>query len=511
MIMKKRKVIASLVAVSMATTLLGTMQPSVTQAATKLKVSVSKCTLQVGKTKTVSANKKVTWKSSNKKVATVKKINGKKAKITAKKKGTCKITASVGKKKSVIKITVKKAQKKSTATPTITPIITPDITTNGAIATNSSVTEVYMNEVCGVSISISDIKTTSGTLVIKNNSGTDISFGLNYSIHKYENGQWTVLAGNWGAIPAIAEMVPNGKSSTNILKWADVYGSLPQGTYRVVKEISVYGHGNKKIASQFEITANTEVGVTSAPATETPTGGITASPAVATISPASSETSSEAAEMPTIDIAPQTASPEYANSPVNTLTPEEKEKLDEAIPNLSMPTVTGQPSSPLETAEPDTQIYMNETCGVSVSLSDVKTTNGTLTITNNSGNVVSFGYHFSIEKYEDGQWTVLTENPVVIPAVAIGILDGKIYENNLSWANAYGSLPQGTYRLVKEIFTSEQGKKIIACQFVIDENTEIGATSAPAATTPTGESTASPVVVTAAPAVTPAVTYGINE
>ena len=297
MIMKKRKVIASLVAVSMATTLLGTMQPSVTQAATKLKVSVSKCTLQVGKTKTVSANKKVTWKSSNKKVATVKKINGKKAKITAKKKGTCKITASVGKKKSVIKVTVKKAQKKSTATPTITPIITPDITTNGAIATNSSVTEVYMNEVCGVSISISDIKTTSGTLIIKNNSGTDISFGLNYSIHKYENGQWTVL----------------------------------------------------------------------------------------------------------------------------------------------------------------------------------------------------------------------TENPVVIPAVAIGILAGKIYENNLSWANAYGSLPQGTYRLVKEIFTSEQGKKIIACQFVIDENTEIGATSAPAATTPTGESTASPVVVTAAPAVTPAVTYGINE
>ena len=69
------------------------------------KLSRTKLTLKVGKKATLkvtNAQGKVTWKSSNKKVAAVK--NGK---VTAKKKGTAKITATVGGKKLTCKVTVK--------------------------------------------------------------------------------------------------------------------------------------------------------------------------------------------------------------------------------------------------------------------------------------------------------------------------------------------------------------------------------------------------------------------
>lgn len=71
----------------------------------------NKITLKKGKSQVlvvartpVTSTDKVTYKSSNKKVATV---SGK-GKITAKKAGKAKITVSSGKKKVVITVTVKK-------------------------------------------------------------------------------------------------------------------------------------------------------------------------------------------------------------------------------------------------------------------------------------------------------------------------------------------------------------------------------------------------------------------
>ncbi len=76
------------------------------QAATKIKLSKTKLTLYVKKTATLKVKgtkKKVTWSSSNKKVAKVSKTG----KITAVKKGTATITAKVGGKKYKCKVTVK--------------------------------------------------------------------------------------------------------------------------------------------------------------------------------------------------------------------------------------------------------------------------------------------------------------------------------------------------------------------------------------------------------------------
>ena len=502
--MKKSKIIASLMAVSLATSLVGTTPTVFTQAAAKkLQLSVKKCSLQTGKTKIVSANKKVTWKSSNKKVATVKKINGKKAKITAKKKGTCKIIASIGKKKSVIKVTVKKAK------PMVTPSTSPEPTTNGAVtATPTPIVDAqtYMSEVSGASITVSVVNTTKGTLVINNNSGADMTFGLNYTIQKYENGQWIVLNANPVAIPAVAQLLQNGKSSTDGLNWASMYGSLSQGTYRVVKDFSIVGQGSVKLASQFEITAATAMGTVSASTAPT---GPTATPAVTnnqSVATQSSETQSTASENTKTE--PATAAPmatsETGAYPLKTLTPEEKAQMEQAVLG-EIPTITVQPNSTQETVEPDSTVYMNETCGVSISISDVKKSNGIIAIVNNSGSNVTFGYDFAIEKYVDGQWTTLTANPVPIPEIAMVIFDGKTHKSNLNWVSMYGCFPSGTYRVVKTLFIGGQGSKKIACQFVIDENTEVGSTSTPATTIPAGEATATPAVVTAAPASTPVV------
>ena len=70
-------------------------------------ISKKKVTVYVGNTTTLSVKgtkKTVKWKSSNKKVATV----SSKGRVTGKKTGTAKITATVGKKKYTCTVTVKK-------------------------------------------------------------------------------------------------------------------------------------------------------------------------------------------------------------------------------------------------------------------------------------------------------------------------------------------------------------------------------------------------------------------
>lgn len=279
--MKKKKIVTSLAIVSITASLLGAAQPAITHADTKLKVSVTKCTLKEGENKTLSANQKVTWKTSDKKIVVVKTTKGKKTKITAKKKGKCNITARTGKKKAIIKVTVKGTTPKPTETPKTTPAptampatpiptttptpmeptATPGAITGGSITdtptgTPTTDTEIYMNETCGVSIGISDVKNTSGTLTIKNTSGHDIFFGLEFSIQKYENGQWNTLKTNEIVIPAIGILIHDKNVYSNTIQWKDSYGTLSEDTYRIVKTIYM-GEQNKSIASAFVIEKET--------------------------------------------------------------------------------------------------------------------------------------------------------------------------------------------------------------------------------------------------------------
>lgn len=81
-------------------------------AKSKVKLNITKATLSIGGSinlKLLNNKKKVTWKSSNKKVASV----TKKGKVKAKKKGKASIVAKVGKKKYICKVTVGSVSKKS--------------------------------------------------------------------------------------------------------------------------------------------------------------------------------------------------------------------------------------------------------------------------------------------------------------------------------------------------------------------------------------------------------------
>lgn len=101
--MKRRKYIVFIVL--MLVIFLGQVAPTQVQAA-KVKLNKTKATLYVEKTitlKVTGTTAKVTWKSNNKKVATV----SSKGKVTAKKAGTATITARVQKKNYKCKITVK--------------------------------------------------------------------------------------------------------------------------------------------------------------------------------------------------------------------------------------------------------------------------------------------------------------------------------------------------------------------------------------------------------------------
>lgn len=106
--------------------------PMSVEAKAKTKLNRTKLTLKVGKTfrlkvKNVDKKSTVRWRTSKKKVATV----SKKGKVTAKRKGTAKITAKVkgtnGKVKKYICTVKVKNKKKNTTKPTAAPTPTPQI------------------------------------------------------------------------------------------------------------------------------------------------------------------------------------------------------------------------------------------------------------------------------------------------------------------------------------------------------------------------------------------------
>jgi len=112
---KSKKALSILLSIALLTAAAGIYCNSSAQAAKKIAISQKTLSLKVGKSKKLTLknlpkNQKVKWTSSNKKIATVSATG----KVTAKKAGKAKITATVGKKKYICNVTVKK---KTTPTP----------------------------------------------------------------------------------------------------------------------------------------------------------------------------------------------------------------------------------------------------------------------------------------------------------------------------------------------------------------------------------------------------------
>lgn len=110
----------------------------------KVKLNNNDISLYVGDSYTLklkNAKGKVKWSSSKKSIATV----SSKGKVKAKKKGACKITAKVGKKKYTCKVKVRKEKVKVIkvmVTPTPLPTAPPNVSITAAPTPNTTPTPI---------------------------------------------------------------------------------------------------------------------------------------------------------------------------------------------------------------------------------------------------------------------------------------------------------------------------------------------------------------------------------
>ncbi len=84
-----------------------------------------------------------------------------------------------------------------------------------------------------------DTLTTRGmNVTIVNNTNNDAAFGDYYAIEKYTGGQWKKLAYVTGTEPGWNDMtyiIEKGASAELNFYWADMYGELEKGEYRLEK------------------------------------------------------------------------------------------------------------------------------------------------------------------------------------------------------------------------------------------------------------------------------------
>lgn len=174
------------------------------------------------KLKVKKAPKKVAWKTSNKKIAIIKKVTGKKKQnvvIQAKKEGKCTITAKVGAKKLKCEVIVK--------TPSSSvPEEQSQVVTKGAVG-------VYVTSATATGKSI------SVTVNFYNGSQKEAGFGLDFSIDKWVNGQWVrVESAKDILIPSIACIIKPQGEGAQTFKMEEAKENFATGKYRINTSLS---------------------------------------------------------------------------------------------------------------------------------------------------------------------------------------------------------------------------------------------------------------------------------
>ena len=109
-----------------------------------------------------------------------------------------------------------------------------------------------------VSLSIKEntLTNTGATLILKNNSNTEIQYGNSYEIEIKHNKKWYKLDGEMYFTLPLFFLEPN-KTAELEVNWEDGYKKLKKGTYRIIKEIKIEKENNTfysfYIAAEFTI------------------------------------------------------------------------------------------------------------------------------------------------------------------------------------------------------------------------------------------------------------------
>ena len=200
----------------------------------QVKLNKKKVTLKLNSKNKITlklknATKKVTWKTSDKKIAAVKKVNGKKksqAVIWAKGEGTCNIIAKMGKKKYICKVTVKNNEADNKQEDTPDDIVVP-VASKGAVG-------VYVTSASAIGKSIT-MKTR-----FYNYTDKEASFGLDFSIEKWSDGKWIAVERTESiCVPAIAIIVRSqAEGSEQSFSMNNAKENFTTGKYRINTSLS---------------------------------------------------------------------------------------------------------------------------------------------------------------------------------------------------------------------------------------------------------------------------------
>lgn len=92
------------------------------------------------------------------------------------------------------------------------------------------------NEYIVIQLADDTLTTKGAQLTLYNNSEKDISFGSEYFIQIYRNNSWyDIEVGNLDWTLELGILKPNHEHTVE-LDWHSIYGELPSGRYRIVKE-----------------------------------------------------------------------------------------------------------------------------------------------------------------------------------------------------------------------------------------------------------------------------------
>jgi len=112
-----------------------------------------------------------------------------------------------------------------------------------------------VTDIENVSISISDISLTGATITIKDTNKKPYTYGQWYKIEKQINGKWyevKTIIENYG-FNSIGYLPDKNNEIKFVMNWEWLYGRLPLGSYRIIKEV-----GKQYIGVEFGIATTSD-------------------------------------------------------------------------------------------------------------------------------------------------------------------------------------------------------------------------------------------------------------
>ena len=97
----------------------------------------------------------------------------------------------------------------------------------------------------GVSMAVENLTPTGCTLKVTQSGGEitgEVSCGCDFWVEQFEDGAWTALKTPENLCWTAEGYMLNNRTSTFVLKWEYIYGTLPAGTYRIGKAILDWRH-----------------------------------------------------------------------------------------------------------------------------------------------------------------------------------------------------------------------------------------------------------------------------